>query len=401
MSNLRIKSTRVVTPLGVFSAVIELKEGKFFALHPDTVFHDIDYQDKVIFPGVVDIHIHGWGRGSFAYKGELNSLRLMGEDLVKVGVTSYLPTTVLMPNDFLEYVVKNGGEFIEGYSPDKGAEPIGIHLEGPFISEEHLGLQRKDCLQMPSISVFKRFNQLANNHIKLMTLAPELEGSLPLIRYLTKNGIAVSAGHTNATFMQVAQAINAGLKHFTHAYSAMRGFHHRELGVVGALMYFQDTYAEVAKQTGLTIKPEAFDLLYRMKTDERLIMMSDCMGYADFQEGSVFYHYLRKQKFIIQGDKLMIISGNGHCEEHNRHDYEQLKELELSHLQSMANVFERLNNGWVSLSKLCCENPAKLVGSFDRKGSIEVGKDADFIVLDDSFELIDCYCHGYRQIISN
>jgi N-acetylglucosamine-6-phosphate deacetylase len=392
-----IKSNRIVFPDGIQAGYLMVQAGKISGFETYFSGECIDYSDRIIMPGFVDIHVHGWGRGSFAYKGNKDSLKWMSHDLVKVGVTSYLPTSGTMPHDFLEASLVDAADFIATATPVDGAEAIGIHMEGPYINEKHLGMQRLDCLQRPSIEGFDHFNRLAGQNIRLMTLAPELEGALDLIRHLRAQGITASAGHTDATFAEVTAAVEAGLNHFTHAYSGMRGFHHRELGVVGALMYYQDTYAEVAKQSGITIKPEAFDLLYRLKRDRRMVLMSDCMGYVDFPEGYEFYHYLRKETFRIKQGQLEITSDGGETRHICPCDYEAVKQLEMNFLDSVKNIVDRLDKGLVSVARIACENPSILAGAEDRKGTLCPGKDADILVLDDDLNLVDVYCRGLRQ----
>ena len=396
-SHMVIKSNRIITPEGEIRGYLAIEGGKIIAIQPEYNGDYLDYSDHIVMPGFIDIHIHGWGRGSFAYKGTIDSLRYMTEDLPKVGVTSYLPTTGTMPNDFLESSLQAAAEHIAEYRPEMGAEPVGVHMEGPYINKAYLGLQREDSIQQPSIEGFDHFNQLTGGHVKLMTLAPEIEGSLALIRHLRQLGITASAGHTAATFDEITLAVEAGLNHFTHAYSGMRGFHHREPGVVGALMYYQDVYAEVAKQTGITIRPEAFDILYRLKTDKRMVMMSDCMGYADFPDGYKFYHYLRKETFIVEGDKLWLKHDDGSVKTIDRKDYRHVCGLEMNFLESVKAVVDRLDHGLLSVAKLACENPAILAGVADRKGKLQAGMDADLLVLNNELELLDVYCLGVKQ----
>ncbi|MGB3253424.1 N-acetylglucosamine-6-phosphate deacetylase [Buttiauxella gaviniae] len=392
-----LKSTRIITPDGCVDGYVIFTNGKIEAVTHNYQGEALDYGDHWLMPGFVDIHVHGWGRGSFAYKGDKNSLVHMSRDLVSSGVTSWLATSGTMPHDFLEYSVKNAAEYISEVTPQAGAEVLGVHMEGPWISPKHLGMQRADCLQAPSVSGFEHFNQLAGGNIRLVTLAPELEGALEMIRHLHAKGITASAGHTDATFDQITAAIEAGLSHFTHAFSAMRGFHHRELGVVGALMYYPDVYAEVAKQSGITIKPQAFDILYRLKGDRRLVLMSDCMGYADFPEGYEFHHYLRQETFRIHNGQLNITAQNGTCQHISPDDWPAISGLEMSFLDSVKNIVDRLENGLVSVARIACHNPAVLAGAEKRKGSLTAGKDADILVLNDDLILQDVWCRGVKQ----
>lgn len=398
-----IKCDYIYTPQGIIKGYIQIENGIFKEiLHSIPISEEFKYEyysDKIIFPGFIDIHIHGYGRGSFGYKGDVDSIKKMSEDIINMGVTSFLPTSGTMPKDFLEKSYIAAKEAFETFEKGKGAEPLGIHMEGPFINEKYIGMQRLDSLQNPSIKIFDYYNNLCGNNIKLLTLAPELPGSLELIKYLKEKNVYTSAGHTAASFEEIKIAIEAGLTNFTHTYSGMKGFHHRDLGVVGAAMYFENTYAEVAKQTGITIRPEAFDILYRLKKDRRLIMMTDCLGLGGFPEGYTFYHYLRKTTFTIQNENLKLVRDNGDIEYISLNDYENLKDIEMGFLDSVKNVINRLDNGWLSVMKIACENPAKIAGVSHRKGSIEKNKDADFLVLNKNWELENIFCCGVKQRI--
>ncbi|WP_287788004.1 MULTISPECIES: N-acetylglucosamine-6-phosphate deacetylase [Atlantibacter] len=399
MTTKALRSTRIVTPEGLRSGVLTIENGKIAAVVQDYHGEVTDYGDSYLMPGFVDIHVHGWGRGSFAWKGTRESVQAMSRDLVQAGVTSYLATSATMPQAFLERSLQAAAEYIETAPPGDGAEPVGIHMEGPYINKKYLGMQREDSLQPPSVAGFQHFNQLAKGHIRLMTLAPELDGALALIRYLQSQGITASAGHTDATFDEMTAAIDAGLSHVTHAFSAMRGLHHREPGVVGAVMYYRDLYAEVAKQTGITLRPEVFDILYRIKGDRRLVMMSDCLGYVDFPEGYEFHHYLRQETFRISAGKLQISGKDGATRHIAPEDWHDVRQLEMSFLDSIKAVVNRLENGLVSAAQIACLNPAQLAGVAHRKGSLEPGKDADILMLDNDLTLKAVWCRGVAQTL--
>lgn len=392
-----LASRRIVTPDGMRSGFIHICHGQIQALADTAKGRVIDYGEQMLMPGFVDIHVHGWGRGSFAWKGTSDSLRAMSRDLVQAGVTAWLATSATMPEDFLHRSLTAAADWIAHATPKDGAEPVGIHMEGPYINGKYIGMQREDCLQSPDIEGFDRYNHSARGTIRLVTLAPERPGALKLIRHLRQLGVTVSAGHTDATFDQMTQAIAAGLNHFTHAFSAMRGLHHREPGVVGALMYYEETFAEVAKQSGITLRPEVFDILYRLKKDRRLVMMSDCLGYLDFPEGYRFHHYLRNETFCIHQNQLEITNQHGETRTVSGEDWSAVKNLEMSFLDSVKNVVDRLDNGWVSAAQIACLNPAIQAGVAHRKGSIEAGKDADILVLDNKYHLYTVWCRGVEQ----
>ncbi|SMB79062.1 N-acetylglucosamine-6-phosphate deacetylase [Pasteurella testudinis DSM 23072] len=396
-----IKSSKIVLPDDIKSGYLIINNSKIIEFRKQYQGNNIvDYSEHILQPGFIDIHIHGWGRGAFAHKGDYASLERMSKDLVHTGTTAYLATSGTMPNAFLEASLQQAADYIETATPKNGAEVIGIHMEGPYISPKYLGMQRDDAVQSPSTAGFEHFNRLARGHIRSMTLAPELDGSLTLIKHLRQQNITVAAGHTAATFDEITQAIQeADLNHFTHSYSAMRGFHHRELGVVGALMYHKNAYAEVAKQTGMTIKPEAFELLYRLKTDKRLVLTTDCVGFADFAVGDEFYHYLRKQKFKIEANGFLRVENeDGSYNKIDPSDYENVRHLEMSFLESVKAVLPRLERGLLSVAQMASENPAHLAGVLDRKGSLTSGKDADILVLNEKLDLVQVYCRGCPQL---
>lgn len=397
---LSFASQRIVTPDGIQSGYLHVEHGKIVGLDDAPRGRVIDYGDAMLMPGFVDIHVHGWGRGSFAWKGERNSLRAMSLDLVNAGVTTWLATSATQPDEFLLDSLATAAEWIADATPEDGAEAVGIHMEGPYINPKFIGMQRLDSVQSPSIEGFERYQRAARQQVRLMTLAPELPGALTLIRHLHQSGITISAGHTDATFDEITQAIDAGLNHFTHAFSAMRGLHHREPGVVGAMMYYQDTFAEVAKQSGITLRPEVFDILYRLKTDRRLVMMSDCLGYVDFPEGFEFHHYLRQETFRIHQHALEITDCHGCTRTVTPDNWPEVRKLEMSFLDSVKNVVNRLENGWVSAAQIACLNPAILAGVAERKGSLAVGKDADILVLDNAQNLHAVWCRGVQQTLA-
>ena len=175
-------------------------------------------------------------------------------------------------------------------------------------------------------------------------------------------------------------------------FSGMRGFHHRELGVVGAAWYFDDLYCEFAKQTGLTVRPEAFALTYKIKGAGKIIMTTDCGGIAQSQKEK--YHYIRKITMIPDGEYLKIRHDDGREERYRRDNYAEIKHLELGYLESVQNLVKNIAPSIHEVIQMTSENPAKYIGVFDRKGSLEVGKDADLLVIDKDYQLKATYCRG-------
>ena len=291
-----IYSENIYTPKGVKKGYIEIEDKIITNICTDknelkNKDEEItDYTDYYIIPGFIDNHVHGWGTGSFWKEGTQEAMYNMKKDLVKAGVTSFLGTTGADSLKKISDTLKEAKKVIDKENEQIiGAEMTGIHLEGPFIGKEYKGMQKEEYCINPDIDILKEFlNITGEENVKLMTLAPELNGSEEMIKFCNEKNIVVQAGHTSATFEDMKKAVQAGIKGVTHTYSGMRGFHHRELGVVGAVMYFDELYAEFAKQTGLTVKPEAFDIMYRLKGVDKMLLTTDTVGLSRGDKG--FYH---------------------------------------------------------------------------------------------------------------
>ena len=175
-------------------------------------------------------------------------------------------------------------------------------------------------------------------------------------------------------------------------FSGMRGLHHRELGVVGSAMYFDDLMCEFAKQSGLTVAHEAFDLVYRLKGADKIYLCTDCAGFAKTNKSH--YHYIRKQTFSPQDGMLLVTNDDGSTFTIDPNDYESVKNIELGYLESVKNMISHTKMSMHDVIKITSFNPAKYIGIEDRKGSIEVGKDADLLIINSNFDLKKVYCKG-------
>ena len=181
-------------------------------------------------------------------------------------------------------------------------------------------------------------------------------------------------------------------------YSGMKGFHHREPGVAGAALYFDDLNCEFAKQTGMTVSPEALSIAWRLKSKDKIIMTTDCGGIAQSKRKK--YHYIRKETFIPDGDYLLVKRDDGSEYRIKKDDYKEVRDLELSYIKSIKNLVKFVNPSMHEIIKVTSENPAKYIDVYDRKGSLEVGKDADFLVVNDDLDIIATYCMGKPYIYS-
>lgn len=383
---------------GIKNGYLEIEGGKIKGFHETCKSQDvIDYGDALIIPGFIDIHLHGWGTGSFMHEKSTKSLYEMKKNLPYEGVTSFLATSGAEPIEDIKQGIKVANEVCEKQFED-GADLLGVHLEGPFINKEFKGMQREDCCIDSNLTIMKEFMECESQKgiIKLMTIAPELDGSREVIEFCHEHNIQLSIGHSAATFDEIKELKNLGLGGVTHMFSGMKGLHHRELGVAGAAMYFPDLYCEFAKQTGMTVKPEAFAIVYRLKGPEKIIMTTDCGGMAKTKKEK--YHYIRKQTMIPKGDTLILRNDDGSELAYDTTKYENVRDLELSYIKSIKNLINNVHPSVYDVIKMTAENPAKYVHVFDKKGSIAIGKDADLLVINEAFDIEATYCLGKKYV---
>lgn len=394
-------SENIYTPEGFQRGYLRIENGKIKEILEAIENEDervVDYKDNIIIPGFIDIHLHGWATGSFWYEGTKESIENMSRELVKVGVTSYLATSGTDAVETINSHLLAGKRAIEAWTPEMGAQVLGFHLEGPFINKEFKGMQKEAHCLNPSVPLMEGFLERAGEkNVKLITMAPELPGAEEVIKYVNQKGIQISVGHSAAEFEDIERVKGLGLGGFTHTFSGMRGFHHRRLGVAGAAMYFDDMYAEFGKQTGMTVKPEAFKIVYKLKGPQGIILSTDCTGLAHVKEP--FHHYIRECTFIPDGDHVKLVYDDGKEERINKYDYEKVKDLELSFLGSVRNVVKNVQASIKDIVKMASENPAKYIGVDKTKGSIELDKDADLLIIDDEWSLLDVYVQGVKQEI--
>ena len=385
-------SKHIYVPNKEIEGYITVEQGKISAISTQCEGEYVDYSDAIIIPGFIDLHIHGWGTGSFYMEKDANSLYEMKKYLPYQGVTSFLATTGAETTADILHCISEAESVIQNQT--FGSDCVGIHLEGPFINKEFKGMQEeKNCID-PSLQLMEKFynSQKDKASIKLMTIAPELPNAADVIRYCHAKGIQMSIGHSAATFEVIKELKGLGIGGVTHMFSGMRGLHHRELGVVGSAMYFDDLMCEFAKQSGLTVAHEAFDIVYRLKGADSIYLCTDCAGFA--KTNKPHYHYIRKQTFTPQDGMLLVTNDDKSSFLIDPNDYESVKNIELGYLDSVKNMISHTKMSMHDVIKITSFNPAKYIGIDDRKGSIEVGKDADLLIINSNFDLVRVYCKG-------
>lgn len=330
---------------------------------------------KVI-PGMIDVHIHGVN-GADVMDAETKALQVMADTLPQEGTTSFLATTITQDQTAISQALGNVWKFMsEGQLPGQ-AEVLGVHLEGPFINAAKAGAQPAAYISEPDLELFKKWQNTAGNQIKLVTLAPEQPEADKLIRYLKETGIIASIGHSNASFEQTSQAVDAGLSHATHLYNQMSGLHHREPGAVGAVLLDERITAEIIAD-GIHVRPEAIALAYRQKTADKMVLITDAIRAKCLKNGT---YDLGGQEVTVKDEKALLADGT-------------LAGSVIKMGQAFQNIIAYTSCSIEEAIKMSSTNAAKELGIENRKGSIAVGKDADLVVLDENNQIVMTFCRG-------
>lgn len=387
-------SRRIVLEHELFDGFLEMDGGKIRSLKTHWEGPYQDFSDQVILPGFIDIHLHGWATGSFWFEKTPESVAEMCRTLPFAGVTSFLATSGADAVPEIQACIAAADTAYERDCSSQGAELLGVHLEGPFISPQYRGMQREECCIPPDLEIMKQlYDSFRHKELcRHMTLAPERPGARAVLEFCRAHGIQTAIGHSGATFAEIRDIKDAGIGGVTHMYSGMRGFHHREPGVVGAALYFDDLMCEFAKQTGQTVCHEAFDLAYRIKGSRGILLCTDCSGLAQTQD--CFDHYIRKIRFVKDGDRVRLDHYDGRQEWRNPRDYDQVRDLEMSYIQSVQNLAAHTQVDWHDIMRMTSENPARYIHVDDRKGRIAPGMDGDLTIVDDGLNLVSTFCRG-------
>lgn len=333
----------------------------------------VDSTGLQVIPGFIDGHIHG-ANGADVMDATMEALDTISGVLSEEGTTSFLATTITQAPENIDAALKN----VAGYESKIGqAEMLGVHLEGPFIEKNKAGAQPPEHIKQPDVETFKKWQQMSGNRIKTITLAPELDKDGSFIKYLYDHGINVSAGHTDAGFSDMEKAVSRGVRQVTHLCNAMTGIHHRDIGVVGAAFFLKELRAELIAD-GIHVSPEMLSLIFANMGSERLLLITDAMRAKCLEKGN---YELGGQPVTVSDDRAVLADGT----------------LAGSILKMKDAVKQMLRLSGVTMRdivRMSAENPAKQLGVWDRKGSIEAGKDADLLLVDDDLEIKYTICRG-------
>lgn len=337
-------------------------------------------EDYVIVPGFIDEHVHG-AAGSDAMDGTKEDLTRIASALASEGTTAFLATTMTQSPENITKALTAIKDYIDD-KPVTGAEILGVHLEGPFISKDFIGAQPLEYVAIPSVETFKKYQSASGNNIRIVTLAPEVEGSSELIQYLKENNIVASIGHTNAKYDDVAKAVKNGATNATHTYNAMKPIHHREIGTVGSAFLFDELTCECICD-GIHVSAPAIRLLHKNKPQDKMVLVTDAMRAKHMPDG---VSELGGQIVIVKNGEARLENGT-------------LAGSVLKMNNAVKNVVQFLHLPLEEVVKMASINVAKNIGVDKWLGSIAIGKRADFVILDKDLNVVKTIRNG--EVIYN
>lgn len=337
---------------------------------------------KRVIPGFIDQHLHG-SMGVDFMDGDVRGNQMLGTYLPSLGVTAFLATTLTGTLTAIANAVEGiyEGFFLNGQmsgaSSEPGAECLGIHLEGPFISPLKKGAQDPEYILAPTITDFQRIVGKREAIVRMVTLAPECDTDHTLIRYLSQRGIVVSMGHSSGTYDEMSAAVKAGVSCVTHCYNAMSGISSREGGVLNAALTTDILFAEVIAD-GFHVSEENLRLFHRLKPRHQKILITDAMRARGLPEGM---YKLGSLDAYHSGDTVRLADHT-------------LAGSVVNPTTALKTYMRATGCALEEAVQLFTRNPARLLGVDTRKGRIAPGYDADFVVLSEDLEILQTYCKG-------
>lgn len=356
--------------------ITELGSRDALAMHGAEV---VEFPGALLGPAFLDVHIHG-AAGHDVMEGTPESLEAVGRFLATKGTANFLATTVSAPLDATLRSVEGLARQIEKDTAEGTARPIGIHLEGPFLSHAKRGVHPPERLMKPDIGIFDRIYEAAQGHVRLMTMAPELEGAAELTAHATSRDVRISVGHSNATAAETRAVIAAGAVSATHTFNAMRALDHREPGILGTVLTADELYAELICD-GIHTAPEMVRLWWKTKGEECGILVTDAMSATGMPEG----------EYLLGGFAVQVADG---------------KAMANGVLAGSVLTLDRALRNFLTFTgataeqglRLMTANPAAMTGFEDKAGSLRVGGRADLVAVNATGALMASVVGGARVL---
>lgn len=332
-------------------------------------------------PGLIDLHIHG-SNGYDTMDANYESLNEISKFIAQFGITSFLPTTITSSMEKIEKAIISMKETME--KGVDGAEIVGIYLEGPYLTKEHKGAHPTEFMRPLKIEELKKLIDLSSNNIRVITIAPEKNGSDEVIKYLKDIGVKVSIGHTNATYDEAMKAFNLGASLGVHTFNGMRGLHHREPGVVGAILNNKEVYAELIADN-IHVHPAVMNILYKIKGCNKLCLITDCMRAGGLEDGK---YMLGELEVIVKDSIVRTHSGS-------------LAGSSLKLIEGIKNIMTATEISLHDAVKMATITPTRALGLDNLIGSIKENKKANITIIDNDFNIIMTIVNGkivYRNL---
>ncbi len=336
----------------------------------------IDLGGNYLLPGFIDQHIHGFN-GFDVMDSTKETFQEIKNNLVKNGVTSFLPTTVTASVEELQQVCDVTRSFFNKET-NQGSKIVGVHLEGPYINIEKKGAQNEKYITLPNLEFLEKNKDV----LKIVTLAPEIEGSIDTVKQF-KDFINFQVGHTNANYSETMLGFESGIVGSTHTFNAMTPIHHRDLGAVGASL-MSDSYVEIIADT-IHTTPKAYDFVLKFKDENKVLLITDCISAGGLNDG----------EYSLGGLKVTL--KDGEC----RLDNGALAGSVLKLNEGLKNFVENSKLTLESCIKMVTTNQSEYLGISDKVGSIKVGLMSDFVELTKELEVVKTFVNGVCEYNAN
>lgn len=337
----------------------------------------VDGMGCYLSPGFIDIHNHG-NNGFDVMDSTIEAINGMAKFHAKNGITSFLATTMTASFEKTKKAISNVVDYIENEDQTGSkAKCLGLYLEGPFFSKEKCGAQPKEYIKNPDMGELLEYLQIGKGLVKIVALAPELDGSVDATQYLVGNGVVVSCGHSNAKYTETMDVFTNGARQVIHMYNGMRAFSHREPGIIGAALVDKRVSCEMICD-GIHLHDGAMRLVYEAKGKDRILLISDAMRATGLDDGT---YDLGGQMVDVCGNEARLSNG-------------ALAGSTLTINRAVKNMIELVDVPVWEAVQMATINPARQLGIDKITGSIEVGKNADLVIFDEEINIQTVFING-------
>ena len=383
---LLIKNAHIITPYDIlYNFELAVEGNKIKHLGPSGTLNEknfdeiIDAKGNYLSPGFIDLHTHA-NSGYDTMDASFEAVDAMARFQIKNGVTGFLATTMTASTEETEKAIKNLANYIARQKENASvldtsgnvpAEVLGLYLEGPYFSMAKKGAQPSKYIKNPDIDELSYFLKLSEDSVKIVAMAPELPSAIEAIDYLHTRGITVSAGHTDASFEIAKNAFNYGVTQVTHVFNGMKGLTHREPGISGAALIDERVSCEMICD-GIHLHPGAMKLIVKAKGKDQIILISDSMMAAGLSDGE---YTLGGQRVTVKNKEARLSDGT-------------LAGSTLTLNKAIYNMVQMVGVPLEDAVRMATLNPARAIGLERKKGSIEIGKDADLVVFDEKLNIL-------------